>query len=177
MLRVKVVCLEVLYHPSHFLPSLKKHPEYTLNEKIIFLTVQKQLSPKFPKCNQFRKVNIACPIFKKYGKCKLKDKNRCKFSHNPNNVNICRRFLVGACDIISCNLSHQVTMENVPTCKFFLRNMCVNENCPYLHIKVDSNANLCPDFLNGFCKAGEKVILISFFCQKTWQMIWKTFLK
>ena len=26
MLTVKVVCLEVLYHPSNFLPSLKKHP-------------------------------------------------------------------------------------------------------------------------------------------------------
>ena len=26
MLRVKVVCLEVLYHPSNFLPSLKKRP-------------------------------------------------------------------------------------------------------------------------------------------------------
>ena len=28
MLWVKVVCLEVLYHPSNFLPSLKKHPVY-----------------------------------------------------------------------------------------------------------------------------------------------------
>ena len=28
MVKVKVVCLKVLYHPSNFLPSLKKHPVY-----------------------------------------------------------------------------------------------------------------------------------------------------
>ena len=29
MLRVKVVCLEVLYHPSNFLTSLKQLPVFT----------------------------------------------------------------------------------------------------------------------------------------------------
>ena len=33
--RVKVVCLEVLYHPSNFLPSLKKHPVYNSRESKI----------------------------------------------------------------------------------------------------------------------------------------------
>ena len=28
MFRVKVVCQEILYHPSNFLPSLKTHPVY-----------------------------------------------------------------------------------------------------------------------------------------------------
>ena len=35
MLRVKVVCLEVLHHPSNFLPSLKKHL-YIRPQKIIW---------------------------------------------------------------------------------------------------------------------------------------------
>ena len=34
MLRVKVVCLEILYHPSNFLPSLKKHSVYTRSPRL-----------------------------------------------------------------------------------------------------------------------------------------------
>ncbi|KAH1010508.1 zinc finger CCCH domain-containing protein 3 [Dendroctonus ponderosae] len=101
---------------------------------------------------KLRKCNIPCPTYRKFGVCKRKDKGKCSWKHNPDQIALCTRFLQGACIKEKCLLSHNVSSEKMPTCKYYLEGTCSKDLCPYLHVKINSKAEVCRDFLEGFCK-------------------------
>lgn len=129
--------------------------------------------------NKLQKCNIPCLFYRKFGRCRGKDRGTCNKIHNPNqiiicprysqnegyvlpisaiiNVHFCSRFLQGACVNKTCLLSHNVSEEKMPTCKFFLDGMCTKEDCPYLHVKINAKADICQDFLQGFCRKAREV--------------------
>ena len=83
----------------------------------------------------------------------------CKFSHDPNEVAICKVFLkTGGCaagDL--CDLSHTTNYHRVPACTHFLRGKCTKEACPYPHLHVSASAPVCRAFaVLGFCEKGEE---------------------
>ncbi|XP_044733650.1 zinc finger CCCH domain-containing protein 3 [Chrysoperla carnea] len=106
--------------------------------------------------NKYRKNNVPCPIFNRYGKCSSHDKGTCRRVHDPKLIAICKKYLQGACDIKSCTLSHNITLEKMPTCKFYLDGFCSKDQCPYLHVKLNEKTDICKDFLNGYCQAADK---------------------
>lgn len=78
---------------------------------------------------------------------------RCKFSHEPEKLTLCR--MAGKCFSGECHLSHQPTEFNSPTCKFYKAGKCTNEKCLYTH-KVDGNLT-CREFaVGGSCSSGKK---------------------
>lgn len=102
------------------------------------------------------KSNMACPIFKKLGRCVAFDAGKCHRVHDRKHVTICSRFLKGCCSIDKCLLSHDVTLSKMPTCKFYLQGCCVKTDCPYLHKKVGEKTEICQAFVNGFCADAEQ---------------------
>lgn len=105
--------------------------------------------------SKLKKNNIPCPIFRKFGECRRKEKSKCVFLHDKKHINICRKFLSGQCNELECRLSHNVSLEKMPTCNFFLQGCCVRENCPYLHVKVNEKVEICVDFIKGYCQWGK----------------------
>lgn len=82
---------------------------------------------------------------------------RCKFSHDPNKVAICKHFLkAGSCpngDL--CDMSHEMTYHRVPACTYFIRGNCTNSACRYPHVHVSPAASVCRPFATlGFCAKG-----------------------
>lgn len=130
---------------------------------------------------KLKKCNVPCLFYRKYGRCRGKDRGTCNKIHNPDQIIICPRyffkiflllvfrkqifrFLQGACINETCLLSHNVSPEKMPTCKFFLEGMCLKENCPYLHVKISPKADICRDFLQGFCKKAKEVSTFIVIC-------------
>ncbi|XP_025833028.1 zinc finger CCCH domain-containing protein 3 isoform X1 [Agrilus planipennis] len=106
--------------------------------------------------NRMKKCNIPCPFFRKYGRCRGKEKGTCNRVHNPDQISLCPKFLQGACINDKCLLSHKVSPEKMATCKFFLEGLCTRENCQYLHVKINAKADICQKFLEGFCDKGRE---------------------
>lgn len=105
---------------------------------------------------RFKKNNIPCPLFTKYGKCLRNIRGNCEFLHDKKHVSICRKFLKGICHDPTCLLSHELSAKKMPTCYFYLNGNCTKNNCPYLHVKLNSKTKLCNDFLKGYCENGDK---------------------
>lgn len=106
----------------------------------------------------FKKNNIPCPLFRKYGKCLRSTRGKCEYLHDKKHVSICRKFLKGICHDNECLLSHDVSKEKMPTCHFYLKGMCTKEDCPYLHVKLNENTKICIDFLKGYCEKGDECL-------------------
>lgn len=106
----------------------------------------------------FKKNNIPCPLFRKYGKCLRSTQGKCEYLHDKKHVSICRKFLKGICHDNECLLSHDVSKEKMPTCHFYLKGMCTKEDCPYLHVKLSENTKICIDFLKGYCEKGDECL-------------------
>lgn len=106
----------------------------------------------------FKKNNIPCPLFKKFGKCLRNIQGKCEFLHDRKHVSICRKFLKGICHDKECLLSHDVGKEKMPTCHFYLKGICTKEDCPYLHVKLSENTKICVDFLQGYCEKGDECL-------------------
>ncbi|XP_047993206.1 uncharacterized protein LOC125231711 [Leguminivora glycinivorella] len=104
----------------------------------------------------YKKNNIPCPQFRKYGKCLRKLYGKCEFLHDKNHVSICRKFLNGVCHNNDCLLSHELSDKKMPTCYFYLKGMCTKDGCPYLHVKLNEKAKICHDFMRGYCEKGDK---------------------
>ncbi|XP_075979094.1 zinc finger CCCH domain-containing protein 3 [Anticarsia gemmatalis] len=121
-------------------------------------------SPGKPVLNQlrgkikgnFKKNNIPCPLFRKFGRCLRKSRGKCEFLHDKKHVSICRKFLKGLCHDKDCLLSHDLTTKKMPTCYFYLQGNCTKSDCPYLHVKLSETVKICPDFLKGYCEKGSK---------------------
>ncbi|CAG9761312.1 unnamed protein product [Ceutorhynchus assimilis] len=142
---------------SHYKLINKSISPYKKNKKLLemrrFKVVRKQsFKKKKMSERKFRKCNIPCITFRKYGLCKGKDKGKCSLKHDPDQVALCTRFLQGACLKENCLLSHSVLPEKMATCKYYLEGACLKENCPYLHVKISPKAEVCHDFLEGFCE-------------------------
>lgn len=108
---------------------------------------------------KFKKDNIRgkkklCLFYSRFGKCSRGDK--CPYTHDPDKIAVCTRFLRGTCKLEQCPFSHKVSKEKMPVCAFFLRGVCAREDCPYLHVKVSHGAQICQDFVNGFCSLADK---------------------
>lgn len=106
----------------------------------------------------FKKNNIPCPLFKKFGKCIRLAHGHCDFLHDKRHVSICRKFLKGVCHDAECLLSHELTVKKMPTCYFYLKGVCNKKDCPYLHVKLSEKSKVCPDFLKGYCEKGKKCL-------------------
>lgn len=106
----------------------------------------------------FKKNNIPCPLFRKYGKCLRSTQGKCEYLHDKKHVSICRKFLKGICHDNDCLLSHDVSKEKMPTCHFYLKGMCTKDDCPYLHVKLSENTKICIDFLKGYCEKGDECL-------------------
>lgn len=106
----------------------------------------------------YKKNNIPCPQFRKYGKCLRKSYGKCCFLHDKKHVSICRRFLNGVCHNNDCLLSHELSDKKMPTCYFYLKGMCTKDGCPYLHVKLNERAKICLDFMKGYCEKGDKCL-------------------
>lgn len=81
----------------------------------------------------------------------------CPYTHDPNRVAICPRFLHSdnCVEGDSCDLSHVSTPHRVPACVHFLRGNCSNSNCRYAHIRVNPAAPVCRAFATeGYCEKG-----------------------
>jgi hypothetical protein len=84
----------------------------------------------------------------------------CPFTHDPNRLAICPRFLRSMCphDAASCPLSHEPSPHNTPSCVHFqASSSCRNgANCPYPHVKVAEDAPVCDAFArDGWCDQEE----------------------
>nr|CAD7256715.1 unnamed protein product [Timema shepardi] len=108
---------------------------------------------------KMRKSNELCMFYQRFGKCSKKEKGLCPKVHDPKRIAVCRKFLLGKCELVTCLLSHEVVPEKMPTCRYFLEAVCVRDNCPYLHVKHNPKTDICLGFLQGYCSQGEK-------CQK-----------
>ncbi|XP_063363698.1 zinc finger CCCH domain-containing protein 3 [Cydia amplana] len=106
----------------------------------------------------YKKNNIPCPQFRKYGKCLRKLFGNCEFLHDKKHVAICRKFLNGVCHNNDCLLSHELSDKKMPTCYFYLKGMCTKDGCPYLHVKLNEKAKICLDFMRGYCEKGDKCL-------------------
>jgi hypothetical protein len=53
------------------------------------------------------------------GKCK--NRQRCKFVHDPSKVAVCPKWLQGRCEAVACPLQHQQQPDLMPVCTFFLQ--------------------------------------------------------
>lgn len=127
--------------------SLDRRP--CLNDSKVNLLKQKIIK------KSFKKNNIPCPLFKKYGKCLRSINGTCDFLHDKKHISICRKFLKGICQESTCLLSHDVTSKKMPTCYFYLKGMCTKDDCPYLHVKLNEKSKICSDFLKGYCEKGD----------------------
>ncbi|XP_063535173.1 zinc finger CCCH domain-containing protein 3 [Cydia strobilella] len=107
---------------------------------------------------EYKKNNIPCPQFRKYGKCLRKSYGKCEFLHDKKHVSICRKFLNGVCHNNDCLLSHELSDKKMPTCYFYLKGMCTKDGCPYLHVKLNEKAKICLDFMRGYCEKGDKCL-------------------
>ncbi|XP_068618409.1 uncharacterized protein ZC3H3 [Battus philenor] len=107
---------------------------------------------------RFKKHNIPCPLFSKYGKCLRNVHGNCEFLHDKKHVSVCRKFLKGICHDALCSFSHEISAKKMPTCYFYLKGNCNKDNCPYLHVKLNNKAELCKEFLKGYCEKGEQCI-------------------
>ncbi|KAK7500294.1 hypothetical protein BaRGS_00008517 [Batillaria attramentaria] len=115
-----------------------------------------RVAAKFKKDNTRNKKKF-CLFYSRFGKCSRGQK--CPYTHDPDKIAVCTRFLRGTCKVEQCPFSHKVAKEKMPVCAFFLRGVCAREDCPYLHVKVSQGAEVCQDFVNGFCSLADK-------CQK-----------
>lgn len=89
------------------------------------------------------------------GKCK--NGMSCLYTHDPNKVAICPRFIqANSCpEGDSCDLSHTPSPHCMPTCVHFLRGNCSNDKCPFAHVKVNPAAPICRPFATlGYCDKG-----------------------
>ncbi|KPJ07178.1 Zinc finger CCCH domain-containing protein 3 [Papilio machaon] len=129
------------------IPKAKKtlfSPNVSINRKTI--------------ARKYKKNNIPCPLFTKYGKCLRNIQGNCEFLHDKKHVSICRKFLKGICHDPACLLSHELSAKKMPTCYFYLNGNCTKINCPYLHVKLNNKTKLCNDFLKGYCENGDRCI-------------------
>ncbi|CAB4389585.1 unnamed protein product [Rhizophagus irregularis] len=78
-------------------------------------------------------VNKQCTYFNKYGRCK--DGDLCSYKHNPNKVEICKKWLKGAeCSGKKCYRQHILSAHIIPHCSHFAKGMCLKgENCRKKH--------------------------------------------
>ncbi|KAI5645390.1 hypothetical protein NE865_02477 [Phthorimaea operculella] len=129
----------------------------SLNSSKIMLGSSQKLKMRVD-ITKFKKNNIPCPLFRKYGTCLRNSRGKCEFLHDKKHVSICRKFLKGVCHDKNCLLSHEVTAEKMPTCSFYLNGMCTREDCPYLHVKLNEKTKICLDFLKGYCEKGNECL-------------------
>ena len=84
----------------------------------------------------------------------------CKFTHDPNHVAICQRYLLtGKCDKMGCPLSHSPNEFNSPSCSYYLMGKCANgENCKFTHSdNINLSSPTCQSFAyDGYCENGKK---------------------
>ncbi|MBN3302184.1 ZC3H3 protein, partial [Amia calva] len=94
--------------------------------------------------------------YNRFGKCNRGQS--CPFTHDPDKVAVCTRFLRGTCKQTdgTCPFSHKVSKEKMPVCSYFLKGICNNSSCPYSHVYVSRKAAVCQDFVRGYCPLGEK---------------------
>lgn len=59
------------------------------------------------------------PLLHRTGKCK--ERQRCKFVHDPGKVAVCPKWLQSRCEDAACPLQHQLRPELMPVCTFFLQ--------------------------------------------------------
>lgn len=135
--------------------SVNRKLTTSITNGIVRINVKSKL--KVSKTN-FKKNNIPCPSFKKFGKCLRNIQGKCELLHDRKHVSICRKFLKGICHDKECLLSHDVSKEKMPTCHFYLKGMCTKEDCPYLHVKLSENTKICIDFLKGYCEKGDECL-------------------
>jgi hypothetical protein len=93
-----------------------------------------------------------CMFFCRFGRC-----NKglvCPFTHDPEKVAVCTRFIRGTCKATDCPFSHQIAPEKMPVCYFFLEGRCRNDSCPYRHVNVNPEAKSCRAFQVGYCAKG-----------------------
>lgn len=95
---------------------------------------------------------IYCTDFCRTGKCK--ERQRCKYVHDPAKVAVCPKWLQGHCEDADCKLQHWHRPELMPVCTFFLQGACSKTDCPYLHVNLDPDARVCQAFLRGWCPDG-----------------------
>lgn len=82
----------------------------------------------------------------------------CSYKHNPNKVEICKKWLKGAeCSGKKCYRQHILSAHIIPHCSHFAKGMCLKgSECRYTHVKVSKRADYCKEFMvDGFCDAGE----------------------
>ncbi|XP_063382492.1 uncharacterized protein LOC134668919 [Cydia fagiglandana] len=121
-------------------------------------TPKKIIRTRVKAASAYKKNNIPCPQFRKYGKCLRKSYGKCEFLHDKKHVSICRKFLNGVCHNNDCLLSHELSDKKMPTCYFYLKGMCTKDGCPYLHVKLNEKAKICLDFMRGYCEKGDKCL-------------------
>lgn len=141
--------------------SVKKVAEVKATSKRTLLTKSNALNSSFQTngkmiIGKFKKNNIPCPSFSKFGKCLRNVRGNCEFLHDKKHVSLCRKFLKGICHDSSCRFSHELSAKKMPTCYFYLNGMCTKENCPYLHVKLNNDTKICNEFLKGYCEKGDK---------------------
>ncbi|XP_022919436.2 zinc finger CCCH domain-containing protein 3 [Onthophagus taurus] len=149
--------------------SLDLSKRLSLNKKKLLLSQTRNFNKQIF-MSKMKKCNIPCPIYRKFGVCYGKDKGKCFRAHNPHQIDLCTKFLQGACLKKNCLLSHKVSPEKMPTCKYYLEGLCTREDCPYLHVKINPKADICNDFLEGFCKKAKE-------CDKRHQFLCPNFEK
>ncbi|CAK8678817.1 uncharacterized protein LOC143470558 isoform X2 [Clavelina lepadiformis] len=100
--------------------------------------------------NKHTKKKTYCLFYNRFGKCNRGGK--CPYTHDPERVAICTRFLRGTCRDTCCLFSHKLSKKKVPVCSFYLRGRCSTKDCPYLHVFVGHNAPVCKAFATaGYC--------------------------
>ncbi|XP_078493121.1 uncharacterized protein LOC100179660 [Ciona intestinalis] len=91
-----------------------------------------------------------CIYYNRFGRCNRGTK--CPYTHDPDRVALCTKFLRGTCRIENCPFSHKLSKEKMPVCSFYLRGKCATKDCPYLHVFVGHTAALCKSFAtDGYC--------------------------
>lgn len=62
-----------------------------IDYKIVNFTYFRKLStrPVHPSANKLKKCNIPCPIYRKFGRCRGKDRGTCQKIHDPAQIIIC----------------------------------------------------------------------------------------
>ncbi|CAZ81827.1 unnamed protein product [Tuber melanosporum] len=102
-----------------------------------------------------RHIKKPCKYYSNTGKCK--NGMSCLYTHDPNKVAICPRFIqANSCpEGDSCDLSHTPSPHCMPSCVHFLRGNCSNDKCPFTHVKVNPAAPICRPFATlGYCDKG-----------------------
>ncbi|CAI2175228.1 18600_t:CDS:2 [Funneliformis geosporum] len=140
-------------------PNYSHHCEYVKQKpnKLVRADLLKEISIIFSFANDSQSMNKHCVSYNKYGRCN--DGDRCPYKHDPNRVEVCKKWLKGddCSSVKKCFRQHVLSAHVIPHCSHFAKRMCLKgSECRYTHVKVSKRAGYCKEFMvGGFCESGE----------------------